>query len=166
MGLCLGGWLELDAQRKANYIETQATQTWIDALTMNYGKELSQLIENYEHQRRESPETPDLAAIVTNYYVLEYTETRCQAYAAVAINSQYIYNDYNSQPCGFCAVYVFVRAGSQDSWKFGDFLPIMGSAYDLARDWSVLEELGSYEGFIDVCPQWEPCPYWTCTDKK
>ena len=166
MSLCLVGWLKLDAQREATHIETQATRTRIDTLTTRYGEELSQLIEHYEYGRWEEPHITDLTVSVSHHYVLEYTETRCQAYAAVGINSQNIYNDYDDRPCGFCAVYVFVRADSQQSWKLGEFLPIMGSADDLARDWYTLKELGTYEGFIDVCPQWEPCPYWLCSVKK
>jgi hypothetical protein len=168
MSLCVFGWLKLNAQREAAHIEAQATRTRIDTLTTRYGEELSQLIEHYEYGRREEPpiygrwtepHIADLTVNVSHHYVLEYTETRCQAYAAVAINSQNIYNDYDDRPCGFCAVYVFVRADSQQSWKLGTFLPIMGSADDLARDWRTLKELGTYDGLIDVCPQWEPCPY-------
>lgn len=166
VSLCLVGWLKLNAQWEASHIEAQATQTWIDTLTARYGEELSRLIETYEHERREEPHIADLTVNVTYHYVLEYTETRCQAYAAVSINSQNIYNYYDNSPCGFCAIYVFVRADSQQPWELGEFLPIMGSADDLARDWRTLKELGTYEGFIDVCPQWESCPYWLCSIKK
>lgn len=166
MSLCLVGWLKLDAQRKAVYIEAEATKTQIDTLTIKHRKEVSQLIEAYEYERWQISETPDLTITITHHYVLEYTETRCQAYAAVAIKSQNLYNDYDDRPCGFCAVYVFVRECPQQPWEFGTLLPIMWSADDLARDWNALEELGTYKGLIDVQPRWEPCPYWICVAKE
>lgn len=162
MGLGLVGWLNLNAQREARHIKAEATQTWIDTLTMQHGEKLRHLIGNYEYERWQTSETPDLTITVTHHYVLEYTETRCQAYAAVAIDSKKIYNPLDSRPCGFCAVYVFVRADPQQPWEFGTFLPIMWSEEDLIRDWRSLEEHGTYEGFIDVRPLWEPCPYWIC----
>jgi|GEM_PF-2545743 len=166
MSIMLVGWLRLNAQLEKARTEATATQTWLDNLTNQHEEELTNRIENYEYERQKEPETPDLTVEVTRLRVLEYTDVRCQAYAAVAINSQYIHNNYDNRPCGFCAVYVFVRAGPQQPWEFGTFLPIMWSADDLARDWKALEERGNYEGFIDIRPQWEPCPYWICTAKQ
>lgn len=158
--LCLLGWLKLNAERENRSLVAQATQTQIDNLTARYGEELSQLIADYEYGRRKTPKTSNLTITVTHLYVLEYTETRCQAYAAVAIDSENIYNPLDSRPCGFCAVYVFVRADSQQPWEFVTFLPIMGSASDHARDWNAHQE--QFEGLIGVRPQWEACPYYGC----
>jgi hypothetical protein len=161
VGLCLRGWLRFSAEREARTLAAQATQTAIDTLTAQHGAELTQLIADYEYGRWEMP---DLTVTVTHHYVLEYTETRCQAYAAVAVDSEHIYNPLNSRPCGFCAVYIFVRAGTQQPWTFGAFLPIMGNYSDHLRDWDAHHE--QFEGLIEIRPAWEACPYYSCRRNK
>lgn len=158
--------LLLSTQQKTTYISSQTTQTQINTLTAKYGDRLSKLIQTYEQERWDTSLTADLLVTVTDHYVQEYTDTRCQVYAAVAINSPNLHNDYDDRPCGFCAVYVFVRAGPREPWEFGTFLPIMWSADDLVRDWKAHEEFGTYEGYIDSRPKWESCPYWLCTVKE
>lgn len=161
LGLAGGLWLK--TERETRHIAFQATQTWIDTLTTQYGAELSQLIAAYEYGRWETSEKSDLTVTVTHHYVIEYTETRCQAYAAVAIDSEHIYNPLDSSPCGFCAVYIFARANSQQPWKFAAFLPIMGNYNDHLRDWDAHHK--QFEGLIEIRPEWEACPYYVCSVK-
>lgn len=158
--LGLLGWLRFSAKRETPALAAQATQTWLDALMTEQGNELSQLITDYEFERRETPEMADLTVTVTHHYVLEYTETRCQAYAAVAVDSAHISSPFDAWPCGFCAVYIFVRANAQQPWEFGAFLPIMGNYSDHLRDWDDHHE--QFEGLIEIRPAWEACPYYGC----
>ena len=163
IGLCALIWLKLSAQWASTDGSAQATRDRESTLTTRYGEKLATLVEIYERGRWETSEISDVKTSVTSHYVLEYTATRCQVYAAVAIESQHLHNDLDSRACGFCALYVFVRPDPEQSWQFGTFLPIMWSADDLARDWRLHKELGTYTGFIDTRPRWEPCPYWICT---
>lgn len=158
LGLMGGLWLK--TERETRHVASQATQTWIDTLTMQHGAELNQLIASYEYGRRETSEKPDLTVTVSHHYVIEYTETRCQAYAAVAVDSEYIHNPLDSRPCGFCAVYIFVRDNSQQPWRFAAFLPIMGNYSDHLRDWDT--HYKQFEGWIEIRPEWEACPYYGC----
>jgi len=153
--------LRFDTEKEAQALVAQATQTWMETLMVEHGTELSQLIADYECERWEMP---DLTITVSRHYVIEYTETRCQAYAAVAVDSEYIYNPLDSRPCGFCAVYIFVRTDSQQPWRFAAFLPIMGSYSDHLRDWYDHHE--QFEGLIEIRPEWEVCPYYSCRRDK
>jgi hypothetical protein len=132
---------KISEQRHAEQSVRTATTEAEQVLNFEYGAEVKQIVEGFELQRHEGSKNVE----ATRIRVIEYTQERFKAYAAVKIKSGY----------GLCGIYVFLR--EDEVWQFATFFPIMRTYDDLRRDWDQVRD--GYVGYIDELPQWEPCEY-------